>query len=175
MKKAVVLVVILVIAFGVLHLYSASRIAAQMKAHLEDNAAEGVFEVDVNPFSNTGVFTFSAGSGPPPGTDATSLEAGMAAAARGRLDLFAMLSPYKAKIVVRKSGSWLTQAKMSTNGKLWSSPAAETAGQSPLATLRRDTPLMVLSATGGVDGKWVQVRTEGGLTGWVREKEMERD
>jgi hypothetical protein len=64
---------------------------------------------------------------------------------------------------------------MRTSGELWVSPAAKAAGQSPLARLGSGTPLMVLSATGAEDGKYLQVRTEDGRTGWVHESEVERD
>lgn len=175
MKKAIVLVVILVIAFGVLHTYSASRIAEEIKSDLETKVQQGVFEVDLNPFSNKAVFTFAASSGAPSGVDEPYLEGELAAAARKRFDIFSMVNPYSARIVLRKSGTWFTQAKMSTDGDLWASPAAETNGQSPLARLTRGTPLMVLSATGALEGKWLQVRTEDGRTGWVRESETERN
>jgi len=85
MKKAVTLVLIVVIGFGVWHLHSASRIAAALQGQLEETQARGVFEVAVNPFSNRGVFTFAAGAGPPDGVDAASLEADMATAARARV------------------------------------------------------------------------------------------
>ena len=64
---------------------------------------------------------------------------------------------------------------MIADGDLWASPSAQTTGQSPLARLSRGTPLMVLSATGVMDGKWLQVRTEDGRTGWVRETEVKRN
>jgi len=175
LKKAIVLVVILVMAFGVLHVYSASRIADEIKSNIETKVQQGVFEVDLNPFSNKAVFTFAASSGAPSGVDEPYLESELAASARKRFDVFAMVNPYSASIVLRKSGSWLSQAKMKSDGDLWASPAAQTTGQSPLAKLTRGTPLMVLSATGALEGKWLQVRTEDGRTGWVRENEVERN
>lgn len=168
MKKVLVIVIVAIAAAVFWHLHVAGEITAGLEDAFRAELEQGVFVLELNPVTNRAVFTVS-GSGAA-GQDPEHFDKTLSRLAGERFDVYARVVPYRTRVVHTKDPFFISNGEISSDAELWSAPGSSTA----LGQLRAGEPLMILSATSGADGKWVQVRTRDRRTGWVRDAHVVR-
>jgi len=173
MKKVLL---VLIAAFAVIviwHFHAATQLAGGITEKLGTESGRAPVVVEVNPVTNVVVFTLPTGgtASAPAGHTPEYFEQQLSELAGKHFDIYAKFIPYRARIVETNDPTFIATGEMSEDGKLYAAPGGT---GDAVATLRSGEPLMMLGATSGLDGKWVQVRTRDNQTGWVRDQHVKR-